>query len=172
MAFVGVGYGLEYSGSSLNTDNTLNVIYMKYKLNDQDTCTFEFDDITYYRDRDINGHVTYKYNTTESAKMNLWIEGTGAKNVQNIEAKVKLAEAQSTADISLQMYSDEACTTKLGSAIPLTDDYATIPDIQVTDNVYWCKISVTLKETVLEAQPSDALVFDVVFYATATAATI
>ena len=177
MAFVGVGYGLEYSGSSLNSDNSLNVTYMKFKLNDEDTCTFVFDDITYYRDRAVDGTVTYKYTSTESAPMKLWIEGTGAMGVDTT-AQVKLAEAQSVADISLKIYSDETCTVMMGE-IPLNNTYATIPvDLKTSvgdDSVYWCKINVQLKDVILEgaedvvAQPSGTLTFDVVFNATAEA---
>ncbi|MBO5599931.1 MAG: hypothetical protein J5897_02690 [Candidatus Methanomethylophilus sp.] len=183
MAFVGVGYGLEYSGSSLNTDNSLNVTYMKFQLNDEDTCTFVFDDITYYRDRAVDGTVTYKHTTAESAAMKLWIEGTGAIGVDTV-AKVKLAEAQSIADITLKIYSNEACTGECEEVL-LTHEYKTLPvDLKTStgdNSVYWCKISVALKDIVLEgsdgqdgspeleAQPSGTLKFDVVFYATAEA---
>jgi len=206
MAFVGVGYGLEYSGSSINSDNSLNVTYMQFKLNDADTCTFVFDDITYYRDRAADGTITYKSTKTtgfapesESFPMKLKIVGIGATNVDT-EAKVKLAEIPKStvsevpvATIKLQIYSeytDAEHNTPYGDPIVLTDDtddtdgYFVIPNGLKTDKDYWCIITVELNELVLKgrtaveglpdvvAQPSGTLTFDVVFYATAEAATV
>ena len=193
MAFVGVGYGLEYSGSSLNSNNSLNVTYMQFKLNDEDTCTFVFDNITYYRDRAVDGTVTYKSTKTtgfapesESFPMKLSIEGTGATNVDT-NAYVKLAEVpevsgQPVATIKLQIYYEytNAETNRPYCApITLTDQYFEIPNGLKTDKNYWCTITVELNTIVLEgsdgqnganeleAQPSGTLKFDVVFYATA-----
>ena len=202
MAFVGVGYGLEYSGSSLNSNNSLNVTYMQFKLNDTDTCTFVFDDITYYRDRAADGTITYKATTTtgyapesqtSNVPMKLWIDGVGATEVDTV-AQVKLAEIptstvsdQPVATIKLQIYTaytDAEHNTPYGNPITLTDEYITIPGGLKTDQNYWCTITVELNTLVLEgrtgvqnetdivAQPSGTLTFDVVFYATAEAATV
>ena len=176
MVIVGVGYGIEYAASTYNADNTLDIVYMEFRLNDQGSSTFTFGEdpeqgtgpIAYYRDRAVDGTITYRSNTIESNTMKLNIVGVGATHVNTV-ATVKLAAAQTAADITMQIYTNEACTVPYGGPITLTAAESQITGGLTTDTNYWCKLTVTVKTATLDAAPSGSIQFDVVFYAVAEA---
>ena len=175
---VGVGYGLDYTATTLNSNNTLDAKYMEFKLNDQATCTFEFgniagsSDLTYYRDRAADGTVTYKYNYVSSEKMKVQLVGTGVSG--GTTAYVKLADELTGTSLSLQFYTNQACTetSKYGSAIVLSDQDQQISGGLTINTAYWCILTATVETATLAMTPSGTIGFDVVFYATAEAETV
>lgn len=96
MACVGIGYAVEYSASTVNSNNSLHSTYIEISLEGHSQTvmhTFVFDDLVYYRDRTVVGNTVtdvYKSTTAESmASMFLW--RTPADVIETTLA-VKLAE--------------------------------------------------------------------------------
>ena len=176
LAFVGVGYGIEYSGSTLNSNNYITTTYMEFELDGTNTSTFVIPDITYYRDRTPDGTVTYRVVGGESEPMQVRIAGTGAA-AGNAQAFVKLAEGLSEAGLSMQFYYDDngECGDACGDLLTLTTNYIQIEDPLIEDGLlkigktYWCTVTVTITNATMTSNLSDTLSFDVVYYATAEA---
>ena len=83
----GVGYASEYTATTSNTDNTLQATYMVLELNDNavtSECTFNFDDLVYYRDRAVIGGTisdVYRFVSAESDMVKVWIKSTPTDEV-------------------------------------------------------------------------------------------
>ena len=108
MACVGVGYAAEYSASTSNSNNTLASTYMLLELNDNavtSECTFQFDDLVYYRDRTISGSTVtdvYRFTSKDSGMVKVYINGTNLNNPV-INMSVNLTETDPLDTIPVTM---------------------------------------------------------------------
>ena len=108
MACVGIGYAVEYSASSTNTDNTLQATYIILELNDNAVTaesTFTFDDLVYYRDRTISGNTitdVYRFTSKDSDLVKVYLNGTNL-NSPVINMSVKLTEPLDTIPVTMEV---------------------------------------------------------------------
>ena len=173
VACIGVGYGVQYVGSTINSDNTLKVTDMEFRLNEYSSYSFNFTDVAYFCDRDADGTLHYKEYSTESLPMKLEIVGKGSTEVSTMTS-VKLGANQNAVNLKFQVYTTAECTpgSEYGSQVNLTSSYELIDEAIITDTQYWCKIYATFDTNYLKEHLSGAVKFDVVFYAEAIAPTI
>lgn len=180
MACVGAGYALEYSGSTVNSNNNLTAIYMVAELNDMAVSadyTFDFDDITYYRDTTVTRNTvnnTYKSATGESSMVKLYIRSTGIAPVEppavnNVDSLTVKLDDEYT-DATYTMYFYDANQTQVGTPIVLTDQpQAIIIEGGVAmDTIYYCKVTVAIANATLNLNPFGTLSLGVTFTATAS----
>ena len=169
---IGMGFGLEYSATTINGGNSLSTTYMLIDLeNENEECRFEFDNLVYYRNRTIDNGVTdtYESKTIESGMMTLEFTGHNIETGTAITKYVKLSENNTAAVFKLQFYQFQNNDPIVyGSPITLS---ATDQEIQLEldlEVVYGCKLIVTVNDQTLSQASSDTLSFGVIFNATAS----
>ncbi len=173
ITFVGAGYASDHSGSSENSDNDLTTVYMITELNDMAVsaeCTFDFDDITYYRDRPVTGGAAataYKSATGESGMVKLFVRSSG---VSHVDASMTVRLNEQYTDATFTMYFYDSNQTRIGSPIVLTDtdQSVIIEGGMTTDTTYYCKAAVAIADATLNSNPFGTLSFGVTFTATAS----
>jgi len=166
MACVGVGYAAEYTASTENTNNSLQATYMLLKLNDNAVqngqsatanCSFVFSDLVYHRDMTVTSSASpvigYTSVTATSQVVKVFIEHTPSAVTPTVST-VSLNEPHTEASITLQFYTDQACTTTYGNPIVLTAQDQTLPKTLPnlnTDTEYWCKATIVISDATLDS---------------------
>ena len=172
MVCVGVGYATEFSASTDNSNNSFSSTYMVLKLNEgagETSYTFTFNGPAYYRDTSVTSagsSSVYKSYTMVSDRVWMFIDGTEANPIAT-SLTVSLTSTVSNADLTIQFYDDAECTLPHENRGPFT---LTTTDQSVgsfnTDTNYFCKVTVTMKTTAIDAAPSGNVSFGLTFIST------
>lgn len=105
MACVGVGYAVEYSASTDNSNNPIETNYIILELKDNGFTsqnTFVFDDIVYYRDRVVIGNTvtdTFKCATGQSDMVKVYLRHTPSTDEVETVMSVKLNQSLGTIQV-------------------------------------------------------------------------
>ena len=148
---IGSGAAMEYSASTLNTNNSLQATYIVLELNDNGVTpqqgTFQFDNLVYYRDRVVTsaGVVNTYYSTSiDSDPVKVFIRSTGDAPSGSMPLTVKLNAAVTDATIQIQFFTDQACTQPVkdgngGNVILTTAANGETNAAVVDTREYWAK---------------------------------
>ena len=180
---IGVGFAEDYySGSTSHTDD-IKMTYITMDMANQDNpyeVPFHFENITYYRDRIIDGNGTtgytdtYRSHSKESDVVKFIIVSTETDDPPVASLKIRIAEMSDIETITIQFFSDPSCqeSTKITNPITLavgTDKNVTPlnTDSLNTNTDYYCKATMTLKLPETAGDQTNEASFTLVFTATA-----